>query len=133
MLAGYLPFDEEVIPALFKKIREADYQIPSHFSDEAADIINKMLQPDVNKRIPFGLIKNHPWVRQKSSLYVDINQIGGDIMSNKINEDILARVLQMDFNFEGFNEHKVRESILRKRDYSFVIAYDLLSNEIAKE
>lgn len=43
ILSGYLPFDEEVIPSLFKKIREADYKIPSHFSKEAEDLVKRML------------------------------------------------------------------------------------------
>ncbi|KRX08863.1 Protein kinase-like domain [Pseudocohnilembus persalinus] len=72
LLAGYLPFDEEVIPALFKKIREADYVMPDFFSPQAKDLINRMLQPDVSKRIKFNEIRLHPWIRQEIPFYIEI-------------------------------------------------------------
>lgn len=133
MLAGFLPFDEEVIPALFKKIREADFQIPSHFSPEAQDIIQRMLQPNVNKRIRFDQIKLHPWVKKETSVYMDLSQIGSKLFLNKINEDVLGKIMQMKFNFENFNENKIREAILKRKDYSFVIAYDLMVHDYVKK
>ena len=133
LLAGYLPFDEEVIPALFKKIREADYQIPSHFSPEAQDLVRRMLQPNPVERIRFHQLKGHPWVKKTTSLYMSLSDIGNNLFPNKINEEIFHKVLNMGFNFNGFTEHKIRESILRKKDYSFVIAYDLMLDEYIKQ
>lgn len=43
LLAGHLPFDEEVMAALFKRIREADYVMPASFSPGVKDIVNRML------------------------------------------------------------------------------------------
>jgi len=133
LLAGFLPFDEEVIPALFKKIREADYQIPSHFSPEAQDLIQRMLQPNVNKRIRFHEIKLHPWVKKETSLYIDLSQIGSKLFSNKINEEILEKLMQLKFNFHNMSDTKIREAILKRKDYSFVIGYDLMMHEHVKK
>ena len=132
LLAGYLPFDEEIIPALFKKIREADFQMPAHFSFEVQDLIRKMLEPDSTKRIKFHEIKLHPWVQMKASLYLKINHAGPRIFSGKINEEIFQRMLTMGFNFENFTEMKAREAIIKRKDYSFVIAYDLMQDEFSK-
>lgn len=63
LLAGFLPFDEETTQALFKKIRSADYTIPTNFTPQAKDLISKMLTPDPLKRIKFHEIHLHPWVR----------------------------------------------------------------------
>lgn len=133
LLAGFLPFDEEVIPALFKKIREADFQIPSHFSPEAQDLIQRMLQPNVTKRIRFYEIKLHPWVRKETSLYIDLSQIGTKIFPSKINDEILSKIMEMKFNFDNMSETKIRESILKRKDYSFVIAYDLMMHDYVKK
>ncbi len=133
MLAGFLPFDEEVIPALFKKIREADFQIPSHVSPEAQDLIQRLLQPNVNKRIRFHEIKSHPWVRKEISIYFNLSQMGSKFFPYKINEEIFGKLMQLKFNFHNLSETKVREAILKKKDYSFVIGYDLLMHENIKK
>lgn len=41
-LLRYLPFDEDVIPRLFQKIKTADYEIPDHVSDQAKDLIKRI-------------------------------------------------------------------------------------------
>jgi serine/threonine protein kinase len=58
---GSLPFDDESISNLFMMIREARYWMPSFLSDDAKDLINRMLQPDPVKRINIKDIKEHPW------------------------------------------------------------------------
>ncbi len=133
LLAGHLPFDEEVIPALFKKIREAEYQMPTYISPEAQDLIRRMLQPDISRRIQFSEIKKHPWLQQNNFLYLQINENIPKMFINRINEEILHQIVQMGFNFENFTEQKVREAILRKQDYSFVIAYSLMLDEYCRQ
>ena len=132
LLAGHLPFDEEVIPALFKKIREADYIMPDHFSPEVQDLIRKMLQPNQALRIRFDEIKLHPWMQTKSPIDYQLNQSVAKLYTKKINEEVLQEVLRMGFNYTNFTECKVREAIMKKRDFSFVIAYDLMVDELAK-
>lgn len=58
---GTLPFDDESIGNLFTKIKEAKYFMPNFFSDEAKDLINRMLQPNPLRRITIKEIKQHPW------------------------------------------------------------------------
>ena len=133
LLAGFLPFDEEEIPTLFKKIRDADYTIPSHFSSAAADLVRRMIQTDPLKRIKFTMIKNHPWLRDTDPLYHDIGQKSFRMgVPSKLREDVLAKLTSMDFNFHNLPESKIREAITKRKYYSFVIGYDLMLSESIK-
>lgn len=40
---GQLPFEDECVSRLFKQIQEAKYEMPHFISEEAKDIINRML------------------------------------------------------------------------------------------
>lgn len=60
LLCGSLPFDDENIPNLFKKIKGGIYNLPSHLSPGARDLILKMLVVDPLKRITIPEIRSKP-------------------------------------------------------------------------
>ncbi len=43
MLSASLPFDEESMPKLYKRIKRAKYSMPNYISDEAKDLITRLL------------------------------------------------------------------------------------------
>jgi 5'-AMP-activated protein kinase catalytic alpha subunit len=43
LVAGYLPFEDPDTGNLYKKILSADYELPKHVSDEAAELISMIL------------------------------------------------------------------------------------------
>ena len=131
LLAGYLPFDEEVMAQLFKKIREADYVMPSSFSAEAKDIVNRMLQPDPSNRIAFSEIRLHPWLRENVPFYIEIFNLNTKMDNQKrINEEAFQRLMQQpNIVLHGLTEDKVRKAINKRKEYSFVIAYDLILDD----
>ena len=57
LLCGSLPFDDENIPNLFKKIKGGIYQLPSHLSPGARDLIPRMLLVDPLHRITLPEIR----------------------------------------------------------------------------
>ena len=57
LLCGSLPFDDENIPNLFKKIKGGIYNLPSHLSSGARDLIPRMLLVDPLKRITIPEIR----------------------------------------------------------------------------
>jgi hypothetical protein len=61
LLAGFLPFDESTIVALFAKIQSADFTYPSWFSAEARSLIDQMLVADPKARLSIAQIRTHPW------------------------------------------------------------------------
>ena len=67
LLAGYLPFDENTMAALFQKIKNADFEYPDWFSSEARDLLSKILVPDPHARAKLSELKNHPWMQHGDS------------------------------------------------------------------
>ncbi|KAL3374915.1 hypothetical protein AABB24_006413 [Solanum stoloniferum] len=63
LLCGTLPFDDENIPNLFKKIKSGVYTLPSHLSPLARDLIPRMLIVDPMKRISVPDIRQHQWFK----------------------------------------------------------------------
>ena len=70
LLCGSLPFDDESIPNLFKKIKSGMYSLPSHLSTLSRDLIPRMLVVDPMKRITIGEIRQHPWFLHKLPPYL---------------------------------------------------------------
>ncbi|KAH9261219.1 hypothetical protein BASA81_000923 [Batrachochytrium salamandrivorans] len=60
-LAGFLPFDEATMSALFKKIQKAEFTYPSWFTDEVKDLIGKILVVDPKQRWNMDQIRQHSW------------------------------------------------------------------------
>lgn len=61
LLAGFLPFDESTIVALFAKIQNADFTYPSWFTPEVRSLLDQMLVADPKARISIAQLKAHPW------------------------------------------------------------------------
>ena len=51
MLCGYLPFEDQKTSDLYKKILNAEYNLPDFLSEEAKDMIAKIFNTDPNQRI----------------------------------------------------------------------------------
>ncbi|KAG9389509.1 Protein kinase domain [Carpediemonas membranifera] len=62
MLAGFMPFEDPSQQTLIRNIVEARYNCPSWFSEDARDLISKMINPDVAQRITIPDILAHPWM-----------------------------------------------------------------------
>lgn len=70
MLCGRLPFDDEYIPTLFKKINSGIYSLPSYLSAEAASLLSSMLVVDPVKRITITEIRQLPWFQTDLPRYL---------------------------------------------------------------
>lgn len=67
LLAGFLPFDEGTIMALFSKIQKADFTYPKWFSPEVRALLDQVLVADPKVRISLTQLKDHPWMVQYRS------------------------------------------------------------------
>ncbi|GAB7343378.1 hypothetical protein MBLNU457_1417t1 [Dothideomycetes sp. NU457] len=70
LLTGRLPFDDEYIPALFKKIQQGTYNMPNYVSPGAARLIRKMLQVNPVSRITIQEIRQDPWFTKDLADYL---------------------------------------------------------------
>ncbi|WAR57804.1 hypothetical protein PtB15_5B34 [Puccinia triticina] len=70
MLCGRLPFDDDHIPMLFKKINSGLYSLPPHLSSGSRHLLSRMLVVDVNKRITIPEIRELDWFKQDLPEYL---------------------------------------------------------------
>ena len=75
LLCGSLPFDDENIPNLFKKIKNGVYVLPTHLSPGARHLISRMLLVDPLKRITIPEIRQHPWFLVLLPRYLAVMQV----------------------------------------------------------
>lgn len=61
LLCARLPFDDEYIPTLFKKIQSGTFAMPPYISSGAARLIKRMLQVSPVTRITIEEIRQDPW------------------------------------------------------------------------
>lgn len=70
LLTGRLPFDDEYIPALFKKIQQGNYTVPNYISPAASKLIRRMLQVNPVSRITVQEIRLDPWFTKDLAEYL---------------------------------------------------------------
>lgn len=96
LLAGYLPFDDENIILLYKKISEADFVFPSWFSFGAKSLITRILDPNPMTRINIPEILTDAWFKKNYKAPV-------------FYEDIETTLDDVDAVFKDSEEHHVKE------------------------
>nr|QSH71638.1 SNF1-related protein kinase [Hedychium coronarium] len=120
LLCGTLPFDDENIPNLFKKIKGGIYTLPSHLSALARDLIPKMLVVDPMKRITIPQIREHAWFKIRLPRYLAVPPPDTSQQAKKIDEDILLEVTKM-----GFDKNQLVESLHNRIQNEATVSYYL--------
>ncbi|KAF4363097.1 CBL-interacting serine/threonine-protein kinase 23 [Cannabis sativa] len=64
LMAGYLPFEESNLMALYKKIHKAEFTFPPWFSSSAKKLIKRILDPDPSTRITIAEIIQNEWFKK---------------------------------------------------------------------
>ncbi|PIN04848.1 Serine/threonine protein kinase [Handroanthus impetiginosus] len=64
LLAGFLPFQEENLTAMYRKIYRAEYEFPPWFSSESKRLISKLLVADPAKRLSIPGIMRVSWFKK---------------------------------------------------------------------
>ncbi|XP_057539308.1 SNF1-related protein kinase catalytic subunit alpha KIN10-like [Amaranthus tricolor] len=121
LLCGTLPFDDENIPNLFKKIKGGIYTLPSHLSPGARDLIPRMLVVDPMKRITIPEIRQHTWFQAHLPRYLAVPPPDTAQQAKKIDEEVLQEVVRM-----GFDKNQLIESLYNRVQNEGTVAYYLL-------
>ncbi|KAK4491573.1 hypothetical protein RD792_002325 [Penstemon davidsonii] len=64
LMAGYLPFEESNLMALYKKINKADFSCPPWFSSSAKKLIKRILDPSPSTRITIAEVLENEWFKK---------------------------------------------------------------------
>eukprot|EP00929_Paragymnodinium_shiwhaense_P079133 TRINITY_DN41144_c0_g2_i3.p1 TRINITY_DN41144_c0_g2~~TRINITY_DN41144_c0_g2_i3.p1 ORF type:complete len:554 (-),score=95.47 TRINITY_DN41144_c0_g2_i3:6-1667(-) len=102
VICGYLPFEDQNTNELYRKIVHAQYTAPNFISEQARDLIKRILQTDPEKRITLEQIKEHPWYTQipyAASAWVpkSLTCDGGAHGPEEIDEDVLEQLVELEF------------------------------------
>ena len=127
MLIGKLPFDDEDIKILYKKIKDGEYSIPNDLDECCKDIIKNILEVDPEKRFGFEEIK-------KSKFYLfEFNEVLFDGILLGF-EDILVdygivEYMYLKYYKNKINKDKIILSIKNNEYNSVTTTYYLLKKK----
>lgn len=91
MLVGNLPFDDDNIGLLFRKIKNGIYTIPNYLSEDTQELIRSMLVPNPLKRITIEEIRQNRWFKHGLPAYLrDPPRIGINLFD--IDADLVRKL-----------------------------------------
>ncbi|KAH7387108.1 hypothetical protein KP509_16G005800 [Ceratopteris richardii] len=121
LLCGSLPFDDENIPNLFKKIKGGIYTLPSYLSAGARDLIPRMLLVDPLKRVTIPDIKQHPWFQFHLPRYLAVPPPDTAQQAKRVDEDIVQEVTKL-----GIKRDELVDSLQNRVQNQATVTYYLL-------
>jgi len=119
MLCGYLPFDHKDNNKLFLKILQCKIKYPKDLSDEATDLLKKILVPNPKKRITIAEIKKHPFYLKGKKNFENnftICQVSRDDTSNSDNSFSINYIAADSNSFSNVNHHKTEVKLNKYKD-----------------
>lgn len=121
LLCGTLPFDDEHVPTLFRKIKSGIFPIPEYLNKQVVNLVCQMLQVDPLKRATMEEIKKHEWFQKDLPSYLFPSSIEQD--SNVIDTIAVAEVCGKF----GVKEAEVHNALLSGDPHDqLAIAYHLI-------
>ncbi|KAK8573004.1 hypothetical protein V6N13_048565 [Hibiscus sabdariffa] len=138
LLAGFLPFHDENLIQLYKKIGKGEYRCPQWFPPEVRKLLSKILDPNPNQRITVAKLMENSWFK-KGYKHIDTQPPTPhpDRNNNSIIQDIHAAFDDWSSSSPGNKDdcqgqaHKVSFLADKKQgcivSTSFFNAFDLIS------
>jgi serine/threonine protein kinase len=88
MLCGFLPFEGDENPILFRNILECDPEMPDWLSIISRDLIIKILNPDPDERITLEEIKRHKfYLKGKRLCKINYDDMNAFVKARKLKID----------------------------------------------
>jgi len=129
LLCGSLPFDDEHVPNLFKKIKHGNFTLPGHLSENSRSLIVRMLVVDPTKRATFKEIRKHPWFKQHLPTYLSA-PLKNPMLQN-VDHNLVEEMKRLGYDI---NEETL---VLNPKVGTFpsreTVAYQLLLDKRAKQ
>jgi carbon catabolite-derepressing protein kinase len=146
LLVGRLPFDDEFIPNLFKKIANGQFYMPPYLSTGAKRLIHRMLVVNPVQRISLAEIRQDPWFQQDLAPYL---QAGEELLSTGVDPNRALDLAAVNANEPaaaiheavvtklektiGYAKADVQESLTNNEPSAIKDAYNIvLENQMMK-
>ncbi|GFO05033.1 non-specific serine/threonine protein kinase [Plakobranchus ocellatus] len=125
LLCGTLPFDDEHVPTLFRKIKSGIFAIPEYLNKEVVSLLCHTLQVDPVKRSSMKEIRDHEWFKKDLPSYLFPSSSDRD--ASIINTDIVKEICEK-FNVD---EREVHKALLADNPHDqLYIAYHLIMDNM---
>uniref|UniRef100_UPI00358E69AF 5'-AMP-activated protein kinase catalytic subunit alpha-2 n=1 Tax=Myxine glutinosa TaxID=7769 RepID=UPI00358E69AF len=94
LLCGSLPFDDEHVPSLFRKIREGVFFLPQYLPRSAASLLLHLLQVDPLKRATTNDIREHEWFKQDLPLHLfpEGSEYDSKVVDDQVVNEVCGRI-----------------------------------------
>ncbi|RVW94143.1 CBL-interacting serine/threonine-protein kinase 6 [Vitis vinifera] len=76
LMAGFLPFQDDNLIAMYKKIYRGDFKCPPWFTPEARRVVCRLLDPNPNTRITISKLKETSWFKKSKPKNVQTTASG---------------------------------------------------------
>lgn len=135
LLIGRLPFDDEDLPKLLEKVKLGKFTMPGDIDARAQNLIRRMLEKDVSKRITIPEILRHPFYKsqkpkQMNSDVPKLDDIARPITSkDQIDRDIFANLRTL---WPGEEDGKIQARLMDEKPSWEKGVYHLLVQYRAK-
>ncbi|KAJ3261152.1 hypothetical protein HK103_006461 [Boothiomyces macroporosus] len=134
LLCGHLPFDDDNMKELYKKIASGSYKIPDYIHSKARHLIDRLITVDPKQRATLPEVLQHPWVNEGYSSpppnYIPKRPTITD--PNSLSSDIVSRL-----EIFGYTKPEIYEAFSPQQDPSQPNAiratYFLLSEMVVRE
>jgi len=130
LLSARLPFDDDYIPHLFKKIREGIYIMPNFLTESCQDLIKSMLVVDPLKRITIAEIENHAWFKANLPSYLKntpAQETSTRLKAKYLDSRALSELmLKYNMTYERLMEELTKEDEPGRPINPLVIAYQIV-------
>ncbi|XP_014467426.1 PREDICTED: serine/threonine-protein kinase PLK4 [Dinoponera quadriceps] len=95
LLVGQPPFDTDTVKSTLTRVVMADYVMPHYLSENAKDLIDKLLKKNPEDRIRLRSIIKHPFITsiEKSRLHNERDGAGKDFLTDGMVDSGLGRTL----------------------------------------
>ena len=115
MLCGYLPFEDKDNEKLFNKILKCKIKLPEYLSDEAKDMILKILVKDPNKRFSLEQIKRHPFYLKGKHIFNSNFEIEQINFTKNINNNDNSKTKNKSNEKNNSNNYELNEKEKNKK------------------
>ncbi|KAF6126555.1 protein kinase AMP-activated catalytic subunit alpha 1 [Phyllostomus discolor] len=121
LLCGTLPFDDDHVPTLFKKICDGIFYTPQYLNPSVISLLKHMLQVDPMKRATVKDIREHEWFKQDLPKYLFPED--PSYSSTMIDDEALKEVCE---KFECSEEEVLSCLYNRNHQDPLAVAYHLI-------
>ncbi|KAI8904549.1 KA1 domain/Ssp2 C-terminal domain-containing protein [Entophlyctis helioformis] len=126
MLCGRLPFDDDYIPNLFKKINGGIFTLPSFLSPPVRELVSAMLIVDPIKRITIPEIRRLAWFNVDLPDYLQSRPETPQASLTMVDEGIIDSLVKK----MGFSKETIRYALKEPGNNQIKVAYQLVVDHI---